>query len=81
MGKDGDEWHETPAFGITVSRNSSQVYKLPLEAGETEVLSELLKKYILNYFVTNDSYTTQPPKEEARKSEKAAELEDLDVPF
>ena len=81
MGKDGDEWHETPAFGITVSRNSSQVYKLPLEAGETEVLSELLKKYILNSFVTNDSYTTQPPKEETRKSEKSAELEDLDVPF
>ena len=81
MGKDGDEWHETPAFGISVSRNSSQIYKLPLEAGETEVLSELLKKYILESFIVNDSYKTQAPKQDSREPEKATELEDLDVPF
>ena len=46
MAKDGEQWHETPAFGVSVTRNSSMTFKLPLEAGETEVLSELLKKYI-----------------------------------
>lgn len=80
IGKDGDEWHETPAFGISVSRNSSQVYKLPLEAGETEVLSELLKKYILESFIVADSRQAPQTKQEAPKQE-ASELEDLDVPF
>ena len=79
MGKDGDEWHETPAFGISVSRNSSQIYKLPLEAGETEVLSELLKKYILESFIVADAYKTQPQKETSQES--SSDIEDSDVPF
>jgi len=74
---DGDQWYDTPAFGISVTRNSSQTFKLPLEAGETEVLSELLKKYILESFVVNDSYSKPQP-----KKEKPPEIdEDLDVPF
>ena len=74
---DGDKWYETPAFGISVTRNSSQTYKLPLEAGETEVLSELLKKYILESFIVNDSYSKQPP----AKKEPEEPDDDLDVPF
>jgi len=81
MEKEGEKWHTTPAFGLTVTRNSSQTFKLPLEAGETEALSELLKKYILDSFVINDSYKTQAPKQEVSKPEEAVELEDLDVPF
>jgi len=74
---DGDQWYDTPAFGISVTRNSSQTFKLPLEAGETEVLSELLKKYILESFVVNDSYSKPQPK----KEEPPEIDEDLDVPF
>lgn len=35
-----------PAFGISISKNSSSVFKLSLEAGETEVLAILLQEYI-----------------------------------
>ena len=84
MNKNGEEWIETPAFGFSVTRNSSQVFKLPLEAGETEVLAELMKKYILNSFVVVDSYKAsyqeQKPKQEAPKQEEV-EDEDYGVPF
>ena len=79
MGKDGDTWHETPAFGVSVTRNSSMTFKLPLEAGETEVLSELLKKYILESFTVVDAYKPQAPKEETQ--EDTLDTEDSDVPF
>lgn len=79
--KDGDKWYDTPAFGISVTRNSSQTYKLPLEAGETEALSELFKKYILESFVVNDSYSNQKPKQEPKLEEPKAPDEDFDVPF
>ena len=79
--KDGDKWYDTPAFGISVTRNSSQTYKLPLEAGETEALSELFKKYILESFAVNDSYSNQKPKQGPKLEEPKAPDEDFDVPF
>ena len=45
-GKDGDQFFETPAFGLSVAKNSSQKFSLPLEAGETEMLVLLLEEYI-----------------------------------
>ena len=54
-------------------------FKLPLEAGETEVLSELLKKYILESFVVADAYKPQVPKEELQ--EDTEDIEESDVPF
>ena len=80
MAKEGEQWHETPAFGVSVTRNSSMTFKLPLEAGETEVLSELLKKYILESFVIADAYKPQIAKEES-KPEEISDIEDSDVPF
>ena len=79
--KDGDKWYETPAFGISVTRNSSQTYKLPLEAGETEALSELLKAYILESFISADNYSKTPPKQEPKREETKDPDEDFDVPF
>ncbi len=85
MNKDGEEWLETPAFGFTVTRNSSQIFKLPLEAGETEVLGELMKKYILDSFVVADAYQNQKPKYEKKQYEEpkqeVTEDEDDGVPF
>ena len=81
--KDGDKWYDTPAFGLSVTKNSSHTFKLPLEAGETEALSELLKEYIIESFISNDSYEKQKPKQEApQKSPKEEEEEDdYGVPF
>lgn len=75
--QDGDTFYDTPAFGINVTRNSAQTFRLPLEAGETEVLSELFKEYIRRSLevVENNSYS---PKKETQKIEQ--EQED-DVPF
>ncbi|MDB4314561.1 hypothetical protein N9955_00880 [bacterium] len=36
----------TPAFGLTISKNSSIYFKVSLEAGETEVLAILLAEFI-----------------------------------
>jgi hypothetical protein len=85
MAKDGEQWHETPAFGVSVTRNSSMTFKLPLEAGETEVLSELLKKYILESFVVADAYQSQKSNYQSKKPEEPqqeiAEDDDYGVPF
>jgi|TARA_R100001460_G_scaffold17878_2_gene38092 hypothetical protein len=92
MVKDGEQWHETPAFGVSVTRNSSMTFKLPLEAGETEVLSELLKKYILESFVVADAYQSQQSNYQSQKSnyqskkpeepqQEVAEDDDYGVPF
>jgi len=40
----------SPAFGLNVSRNSNQTFRLPLEAGEVEALSQLLINYITSSF-------------------------------
>ena len=62
---------------------------LSLEAGETQVLAELMKKYISDSFIVADSYKesyqSQKPRQEAPKKEapKQEEVEDEDygVPF
>ena len=76
--KEGDSWYDTPAFGVSVTRNSSQTFKLPLEAGETEALSQLLKEYI------KESFAVQPYETKStyvKKEEPKQEIEDEDVPF
>jgi hypothetical protein len=46
--KNGNEekWITVPAFGITFTRNGSQTFRIPLEPGEVENLSEYLKYYL-----------------------------------
>jgi hypothetical protein len=76
--KDGDKFYDTPAFGLSVCRNSSQTFKLPLEAGETEALAELLKIYIQESFIQKP-YEAKTPY--TKKEEPKKEIEDDDVPF
>lgn len=82
----GETSYKTPAFGITVSRNSSQVFKLPLEAGEVEVLSRLLQQYIdASFLVEKKQYQTQGQPQSGGQSYKKKpvveeEAED-DAPF
>ena len=45
-GPNGDQTYKSAAFGLSFSKNSSQQFKIALEAGETEVLSLLLQEFI-----------------------------------
>ena len=88
INKDGEDWHETPAWGISVTRNSSQTFKLPIEAGESVVLEQLLKSYINDCLESNsrdyskqeksnnDNYN-KPPVNQKPKVDYSEE----DVPF
>lgn len=87
----GEETFVTPAFGITISKNSSSSFKLSLEAGETEVLALLLKEFIRQdleaaalkhkeYSNNGDSPAPQK-KEEAPKKQEFDEDEEDSVPF
>lgn len=40
----------SPAFGMVLTRNGNQTFRLPLEAGETETLKCFLKKYLDEFF-------------------------------
>ena len=46
LGKKAMSGTKPPAWGLSVTRNSSQTFKLPIEAGESVVLEELFKSYI-----------------------------------
>lgn len=55
VGADGESWHETPAWGLSVVKNSAQTFKLPIEAGESVVIEQLLKSYIDECLKANSS--------------------------
>ena len=86
--KGEDSFYTTPAWGLSVSRNSSQLFQLPIEGGEAEALSELLKAYIRKVFEFNsnsykkDDYKKQysSPKPQSQTAKKEEPEED-DVPF
>jgi len=94
--QNGETSFDTPAFGLNVSKNSSQTFKLPLEAGETQVLAELLKSYIQQSFIVANNQDQQDytkkeypkkeyikkeyPKKEEKSQESNYDLEE-DVPF
>ena len=43
---DKDEWVILPAFGITFTRNGNQTFRIPLEPGEVENLTEFLRYFL-----------------------------------
>jgi hypothetical protein len=84
VNQDGEEWVETPAWGISVTKNSSQIFKLPIEAGESEVLSELFKDYIKECLDANSTQYSNKPKESPQKKDYKKPMEQAvedDVPF
>jgi glutaredoxin len=61
----GESIYKSPAFGLSISKNSSLRFKVALEAGETEVLALILADFINqclfhegNKFQSNDSSTS-----------------------
>ena len=83
--KDGQETFKSPAWGLTVTKNSSQFFKLPIEAGEAECLAVLLEGYIKDSLTAQaEAYKQdQPQKTYQKPAPKASvvEDEDDDVPF
>lgn len=82
--KDGQETYKTPAWGLTITKNSAQFFKLPIEAGEAEVLSVLLEDYIGKSLASQASnYKNNPvqKKQETKSNESFVDEEDDDVPF
>lgn len=83
LNADGEQWDETPAWGLSVTRNSSQTFKLPIEAGESVVLEQLLKSYIDACLEANSSnYSTKPQNNNKPKQKEVSdESVEEDVPF
>ena len=83
------EWiennYKTPAWGLTITKDSSQYFKLPMEAGESEALSILLEHYIKESFTAQAlAYKKgQPQKSYQKPAPKPSPIEedDDDVPF
>lgn len=83
-----DTIYKAPCWGITVTKNSSQVFKLPLEAGEAEVLSELFKRYIQECLEfegakRKNNYSQAPQKQPQEQTPNKTSYSDEqdDVPF
>jgi hypothetical protein len=83
--KDGQETFKSPAWGLTVTKNSSQFFKLPIEAGEAECLAVLLEGYIKESLIAKSAAykQDQPQKTYKKPAPKASVVEDDDddVPF
>lgn len=84
----GEQSFDSPAWGLSVSKDSSKIFKLPIEAGEAEVLAELFKAYINKVLVSSgqDYKREDRPQQEYQKKtqpyqKKAAEVIEEDVPF
>ena len=90
-GRNGDEVHISPAFGLTISKNSSIIFKVALEAGETEVLAVLLDDMIKqDLFHSKEAYKQEQSAPQEKRSVSAASApnvqkqefeEEDDVPF
>ena len=46
-----EEWVSIPAFGLSVSRNGNQNFKLPLEPGECQCIVELIKLLLQKIYI------------------------------
>lgn len=73
--KSGDKTVTMPAFGMVLTRNGNQSFRLPLEPGEVEALKQFLKKY-LDEFI---SATRQNYKQNNQKTKSVTEEDE--APF
>jgi len=69
--KDGSQ--VIPAFGLVLTRNGSQTFRLPLEPGEIEALKMLFSRYFDELFTFSDNRKkqTEEPKPQAKHSNEA----------
>ena len=86
---------EVPAFGVSISKSKGHTFKIPLDAGETEVLSEYLKFLLQKLFEVRttrqreaflsrqEGGNNKPTKQSKPKKAEVVEEDDDDeeVPF
>jgi len=75
--KSGDKSVTLPAFGMVLTRNGNQSFRLPLEPGEVEALKQFLKKY-LDEFISS---TRQNYKQNNQKEKTKSIIEEDEAPF
>lgn len=92
-GKDGEKTYQSPAFGLSISKNSSSQFKIGIEAGEVEVLKVIINEFISQVLqAEKDAYKKSLQEQGSGNSEKNSgkqqesakeddEDEDDDVPF
>lgn len=86
----GEVVYKSPAFGVTISKNAATIFKIVLEAGETEVLAVLLDDLIKqDLFYAKEAYKREdqavPAQKEAPKPQASSsgweEDPDSSIPF
>ena len=92
-GKDGaDQTFTSPAFGISVTRNGNQNYRIALEPGEVEVLKKLIERYFEEIFNARakeqESYqrsegrsATKPQQKASQEPENSVNNDEEEAPF
>jgi len=71
--KDGQQ--TIPAFGMVLTRNGNQVFRLPLEPGEVETLKRLFKFYL------NELFNALKAQQLSRQSAKKLAKDPSEAPF
>lgn len=76
---DKEEWVVVPAFGINLTRNGSQVFRIPLEPGEVENLTEFFKYFLQSLYEHRHLEESKRLQEYKSKSENTTVSEE--APF
>ncbi|MDA7495721.1 hypothetical protein OAH07_01565 [Verrucomicrobia bacterium] len=71
--KDGEQSYKTNAFGLVVTRNGSDTFRLPLDPGEVKILERFIYQYLDLYFASN-VYDSKPkaPKPNTRQNQSSS---------
>jgi hypothetical protein len=70
-----------PAFGMVLTRNGNQTFKVPLEPGETETLKSFMKRYLFDYFEKSGTAYKNKHKEEDSGDSQSDVLDQDEAPF
>lgn len=87
--RNGEVTYDTPAWGLSVTKNGSETYRLSVDAGEAEVIAILLKDFIENHLAEShaeyENNKSQARNENTRantsQENQQSSDEDDDVPF
>ena len=60
-----------PAFGMVLTRNGNQTFRLPMEPGEIETLKCFMKKYLDVFFTKNANLQSKTKTAEEKTTEEA----------
>lgn len=76
--QNGEEVFKIPAFGISISKNSSQNFKIALEPGEVEILAVLLTEFIKQDLEFQKGKIQQEPAIQQNQTKPKAQVQEID---